>query len=305
MTSPDTRRPRPNVFVVGDAKCGTTSLYRLLQLTEGAGTSRTRKELHFFSAPEILARTAGPGDDRIPPSIVRDEATYLAEYAHLPADTACIPDVSPSYLQNPAAAARIHAFAPMARIVILLREPAAKVFSQYVHLWSEGRETLPFAEAVAQSEARREADFSTMFDYAAGGTYAEAVNRYLRLFGPERVFVGMFEEMFGEASAERARLAGFLGLAFPPGAPPRQNVGGRITSPVWAALLGNQTLRRRVKRLFPLPLRTRIGEALRGRLKTEKPQLEPELRAELRRRFAPDVARLETLLGRSTGWPAT
>lgn len=52
--------PRPDVFVVGDAKCGTSTFYRMLQLA-GAGTSRTRKELHFFSEPELMGKLAGPG----------------------------------------------------------------------------------------------------------------------------------------------------------------------------------------------------------------------------------------------------
>ena len=144
---------RPNIFVVGDAKCGTTTLYRMLQLADGIGTSRTRKELHYFAAPELVQKIAGPGDERIPNDIVQDEAAYLAEFAHLPAGLAHVADVSPSYLQEPAAAGRIQAFAPDARIVILVREPAAKIMSQYTHLWSEGREALPFDAAFAESEA--------------------------------------------------------------------------------------------------------------------------------------------------------
>ena len=119
--------PLPNVFVVGDAKCGTTSIHRIFELSPGIGTPRTRKELHFFSAPELVAATNGPGDDRIPPAIVQTEAEYRAEFAHLPPGLPAIADVSPSYLRNPAAAARLHAFAPEARILILLREPAARV----------------------------------------------------------------------------------------------------------------------------------------------------------------------------------
>jgi hypothetical protein len=293
--------------VVGDAKCGTTTLYRMLELAQGAGTSRTRKELHYFTAPELTAKTAGPGDERIPPAIVHDEASYLAEFAHLPPGLAAVADVSPSYLQEPAAAARIRAFAPDARIVILLREPAAKVFSQYVHLWAEGRETLPFGEAFAASLARRQAGFSTMFDYEAGGRYAEAVARYLAAFGRDRVEVMLFEEIFGAgaaAAAARRELEGFLGIRFAAGPPPRMNVGGRVRSPLLAALLGNDALRGRVKRLFPLPLRTRIGQAIRTRVPTEKPVLDPETAAMLRRRYREDTLRLEALLGRETGWPA-
>jgi hypothetical protein len=296
--------PRPNIFVVGDAKCGTTTLYRMLQLAEGIGTSRTRKELHYFSAPELLRKVAGPGDARIPEDIVTDEAGYLAEFTHLPADLARVADVSPSYLQEPAAAERIEAFAPDARIVILVREPAAKIMSQYTHLWAEGRETLPFEAAFAASEARRAEGYSTMFDYEAGGRYAEAVERYLARFGRERVMILLFEELVGEDPAARQRLEAFLGIRFQQGPPPRMNIGGKVRSPVMAAVLGSEALRGALKRLLPLGARTRIGQLVRGSVPVEKPELAPETAAALRRRYAGDVLRLEALIGRPTGWPA-
>ena len=296
--------PRPNIFVVGDAKCGTTTLHRMLALTEGVGTARTREELHFFSAPELVQKVAGPGDERIPQAIVQDEAAYLAEFAHLPPGIRRIADVSPSYLQEPAAAARLHAFAPDARIVILLREPAAKIFSQYVHLWAEGRETLPFEPAFEQSLERRQAGFSTMFDYEAGGRYAAAVERYFGVFGRDRVQVMLFEEMFGADDTARRQLERFLEVRFPEGPPPRMNVSGKVRSPFLAKALGNDALRNGVKRLFPLPLRTRLGQAIRSSVPTERPELGPDTAAALRRRYRDDTARLEEILGRPTGWPA-
>ena len=235
--------PLPNVFVVGDAKCGTTSLHRVFELAPRIGTPRTRKELHWFSAPELVAATAGPGDDEIPPAIVHTEAEYRAEFAHLPPDLPVIADVSPSYLRNPGAARRLHAFAPEARIVILLREPAAKVFSQYVHLWSAGRETLPFEEAFARSAERRAAGFSDMFDYEGGGYYAAAVARYRELFGPDRVLVVLFEEMTRDMGPVRAALEDFLGVPLPASDLPQTNAGGRARSPLVAALLGNERLK--------------------------------------------------------------
>lgn len=304
MQHPERQPLRPNVFVVGDAKCGTTSLHRMFELTESMGTARSRKELHFFSAPELMLKTRGPGDERIAHAIIHDEASYLAEFAHLPPDLAYVFDVSPSYLQEPAAAHRIHAFAPEARIVILLREPAAKVFSQYVHLWSDGRETLPFPEAYEQSAARRMAGFSTMFDYEAGGYYAEAVERYIGLFGRDRVTVIFFEEMFGSGDAGRSRLEAFLGLRLPARPLPRMNMGGRVKSPVWSTLLGNDALRRRVKQVFPLSVRTRIGEYFRSSVVVERPELDAATATALRRHYASNVLRLETILGRKTGWAA-
>lgn len=304
-TGPETQSwQRPNVFVVGDAKCGTTSLHRLFELAPAIGTARTRKELHFFSAPELLRRVAGPGDETIPRAIVSDAATYRDEHAHLDRKLKVIADVSPSYLQNPPAAARIHAFAPEARIVILLREPAAKVFSQYVHLWSESRETLPFEQAYAQSAERREAGYSDMFDYEAGGRYAQAVERYLGLFGADRVCVILFEDMVRDMGAVRVRLEAFLGVALPSGELPRMNMGGRPKPGLASWVLGNEKLKAALGRMMPLGLRTRLSGLLRSRVGVDKPVLEPAMQTRLRAHYAADVRQLEALLGRKTGWPA-
>lgn len=293
---------RPDVFVVGGSKCGTSSLFRMLQLAPGTGTPQNRKELHFFSSPEIVQRLAAPGDEVVSRNVIRDEAAYLAEFAHLPPGMANVVDVSPSYLHNPNAPARIAAFAPGARIVILLRDPVAKVFSQYVHLWSGGAETLPFAEAFARSAERRAAGYSPMWDYEAGGYYADAVQRYLDRFGRDRVRVEIFEEFFGEDATARRGLEAFLGITFAQGPPPRINRSGRVKSAFWGAFLGRRAPLAGVKRLIPLGLRGRLGDLVRGSLKTEKPQLDPAMRRTLRRRYAGDVARLEALLGRRTGW---
>jgi hypothetical protein len=296
-------QPRPNLFVVGDAKCGTTSLFQVFATTPRIGKPH-RKEIHYFSSPELLERVRGPGDEAIAASIVRDEAAYLAKFAGIDPALPLIVDVSPSYLRYPEAAARIEAFAPDAKIVIVLREPAAKVFSQYVHLWAEGRETLPFEEAFEKSAERRAAGYSDMFDYAGGGLYSEAVRVYLDRFGRDRVLVLLFEELVGDYPAARRRLQAFLGVDLPDTPLPRANVGGRLRSPLIAAVLGNPSLRRLRETALPPGLRVRISQAIRPWLAVEKPALDPATASRLRRHFAPDVAALERLLGRSTGWPA-
>lgn len=296
---------KPNIFVVGDAKCGTSSLFRMIQLAEGIGTSALRKEQHFFSAPEILQRLSGPGDGDIPETIVQDEASYLAAFAHIPPGTRNVADVSPSYFQTPNAALRIRRFAPDARIVILLRDPARKVFSQYVHLWSLNRETLPFEEAFARSAERREAGYSAMFDYEGGGYYADAIQRHLDVFGERNVRVEIFEDLFQENPAARNALADFLGARFRDGPPPRMNVGGRAKAgSLLGALIDNRALRDRVKPYLPVAFRSKLGQTLRAAVKTEKPQIDPAMRDRLRALYAADVQRVEALIGRDTGWLA-
>src|SRR5690606_20141657 len=123
-------------------------------------------------------------------------------------------------------------------------------------------------------------------------------------FGAERVLVLLFEELTGDWDAARARLEAFLGTGLPPGPLPRINAGGRIRSPLAAALLGNERLKAGLRAVLPLGLRTRVSERLRSGVAMEKPALPAEMRAQLRRAYAGDVAELEALIGRPTGWPA-
>jgi hypothetical protein len=294
--------PRPNVFVVGAAKCGTTSLHRLFDLCPQVGTARTRKELHFFSEPELMLRVAGPGDAAIPQAIIHSQEAYLAEHAHLDQDLPVIADVSPSYLQNPPAAERIRDFAPGARILILLRAPVSKVFSQYVHQWSDGYEELPFAEAWEKCPERMVSGWSGMFDYQNGGYYAADVKRYFDLFGRDRVLVLLFEEMTADMDTARAQINSFLGVTLPAGDLPRMNAGGRIRSPFLARVLGNEQLRAYVRSVLPLGLRTRISGQMHNTIGTEKPELSDDMRKKLKAWYAQDTMKLEALLGRTTGW---
>jgi hypothetical protein len=143
-----------------------------------------------------------------------------------------------------------------------------------------------------------------MFDYERGGYYAEAVGRYLALFGRERVLVLLFEELTRDMDAARAKLEAFLGVPLPEGALPRMNAGGRVRSPLIAAVLGSARLKGALRAVMPMGFRTRIGERVRGAVAMEKPVLDPQKMAELRRRYSADRAALEALLGRPTGWPA-
>ena len=57
----------------------------------------------------------------------------------------------------------------------------------------------------------------------------------------------LFDEMFGDDPAGRRRLEAFLGVRFAEGPPPRMNVGGKVRSPVMAALLDNDAAARRAE----------------------------------------------------------
>jgi Sulfotransferase family len=283
--SPDS--PWPNLFVVGAARSGTTSLWRYLG--EHPDVFMTYfKEPHFFSRHR-------PG----PFPVVHDEDAYLRLFARARAPLRG--EASPSYLWSEHAAARIKDVSPDAKIVISLRDPVERSYSVYWNRFRTGRERRGFEAAVA---AELEPGFPRKrSEYLWHLRYAEPVARYLRLFRTN-VRVLVFEELVQDVRGHLAALFEFLGVdpgpadeiepeAHNPFALPR----GRLA----ARLLASEKTRRTARALVPYALRWPIER----RLLENRPKapIDPETEQRVTEFFAPDVGEVATLLGRSLPWP--
>jgi Sulfotransferase domain len=268
----------PNLFVVGAAKAGTTSLWRYLGAHPAIFMARI-KEPHFFSQY----------DEGLFP-VVHDQASYLRLFAS--ARTPLRGEASPSYLWNEAAAARIKRVSPRAKILIALRDPVERMHALYWHRVRVGLERASFADAF---------DPGTSL-YARRGRCAADVRRFLRLFGPD-VQVLVFEELVRDTRRELAAVFGFLGVD-PAVAGHMELVRhNRFALPrnrVAAGLLASAPARRAARRFVPHALRAPIEDAL---LRTgSKPPLDPDLDRSLTAFFRPDVRELEAVLGRALPW---
>ncbi|HLJ34600.1 MAG TPA: sulfotransferase [Ktedonobacteraceae bacterium] len=182
----------PNFFVVGAARSGTTSLNRYLSQHPEIFIT-PRKEPHFFAADHFPRN--GPGDEMLNQRVIADEAQYAQLFADVKGAKA-VGESSVFYLCFPGTAERIAAVAPNSKIIVLLREPAARAFSAYMLLVRDGRETLEFVEGLSQEEERRQTGFEPMWWYKEAGLYYHQVKRYLDVFGTERVKVVLYDELF-------------------------------------------------------------------------------------------------------------
>ncbi len=125
---------KPDFFVVGAAKSGTSSLHRHLE-QHPAVFMPAVKEPHFFS------------DERPPVQEVKSLREYLALFADSPLG-ARAGEASTSNLYSPESASRIKAFQPDAGIIMVLRNPVDRAYSQYWNQVHEGVEPLSFEEAL-------------------------------------------------------------------------------------------------------------------------------------------------------------
>jgi len=291
------RDRRPDFFIVGAPKCGTTSMARYLS-DHPQVFMPVAKELHYFGSDLDYRR-------RRPTTM-----EYLAAFSGA-GDAKRVGEASIGYLYSTRAPAEILEFSPHADILIMLRDPVEMVASQHAQEGFMGHEELEDLEAALAAEddraaGRRLPSGSTapyLLRYTWLARYADHVERYLEAFGPSRIHITLFDDFRRDTAGAYAGVVRFLGCdpAFTPALPvvnPRKGVRSsrlqrlvRDPPPVIRAV---------ARRLLPLGARVRSRNVL-YRLNTRGAATRPmsaALRARLRAEFAPDVRRLAELIGR-------
>jgi hypothetical protein len=300
---PPQARVRPDFFIVGAPKCGTTALSDYL--ANHPDIFMARKEMHFFGR-----------DLRFAPHFYRRaEPEYLAEFAGWKGQ-ARIGEASVWYLFSEKAAAEIKAFNPAARIIILLREPVDMMYSLFRYFQYDGNEPLASFASALQAEPDRRAGrrlgrqtyFAPGLVYRDAARYAPQVERYLQVFGRDRVLVLLYEDLAANPAAVYRDTLRFLGVddSYSLAEFPRVNAAKTIRSRALRAVLNDPTARSAmlaIRPLLPAPVFNGFHQVenvlKRINSRSQRPvPLAPRLKAELRREFAPEVARLARLLGR-------
>ena len=207
-------RIRPEFFIVGAPKCGTTALYTYLDAHPGIFMSRVKEPYHF--CPDL----------RIGLPTIADRDGYLALFRDA-SEAQLAGEASVWYLYSRQAARLIREFNPDARIIIMLRSPAEMAFSLYNHYHYSGIEPLTTFEAALDAEADRRAgrrlpthrDVRETLFYREVVRYAPQVGRYLDVFGKEQVRVILFEDFRDQTESVYRETLDFLGVetGFVPG----------------------------------------------------------------------------------------
>ena len=290
----------PNFLVIGARKAGTTSLYHYLDQHPEVFMSPV-KEPNFFALEGGKAGYRGPdADTRINRWSVADPKEYQALFSG--ADGArAVGEASPAYLCNPDAPKRIKRHVPEAKLIAVLRDPAERAYSAYMHQVRDGRETLPFAAALEAEERRTNANWAPAWRYKAEGFYVAGLSRYYQLFGRDRIEIGLYEDLVLDPAGLMRGFFRFLGVdaSFEPDTSRRHNPSGVPKSRLLMSVLKRPNpLRDAIKPLLPKGLRGRVSEGLQTHNLTKAPPLEPELRRRLVELYREDVTRLEDLIGR-------
>lgn len=195
--------------VAGVQKGGTTTLAKLLNHHAGLQMASV-KETHFFDN-ERHDWTSGdysplnarfPNDD----DRLRGEATPITLYWR-------------------PAVRRMRAYNPDLKLILLLRDPVERAFSNWRHVYAMGREPLPFAEAIRAGRARvtEQAEMEglqRMYSYVERGQYAPQLDHLLAHFPRAQIHCQTTESFTKDQAAGLAQIADFLGVGSFPGETP-------------------------------------------------------------------------------------
>ena len=265
----------PTFLGIGALKAGTSYLDALLRTHPEITMPASMKEVQFFTAHHE-----------------RGPEWYAAQYPAT--STEVRGDVSPEYLADPRCPARIAALLPDVKLVLSVRSPVQRAYSQYRHWVQETGYRGSFAQFLV--------------DHPAGidrGLYWTHLQRYLAHVPAERIHVLVFEELVRRPETVLPSLFGFLGVRedhAPANLGEAENVSGTRRFP--ALYVQAKRLSRRLYgsghgRWVTAVKRGPLGRVFQDPARASSaPPIEPATAAELMERYADEIAGLSRFVGR-------
>lgn len=259
----------PEFMIIGAAKAATTWLS--FQLRHHPELFLPAAEPHFFSTEYDRGRDwylglfVGGGDRKLG-------------------------EKSADYLAHPEAPRRIAELLPDVQIIVQLRNPIERAYSDFCMLYRRGTVTgdpRPYFLPLTTPQPR----------FLNDGLYRQHLDRFLSFFPREQIKVILHDDIRERPLEVISEVCDHIGVVAPeaPALAARVNDGGAALLPI--------AMRRALRPLKPLASPWRGSgwfEAIRAPFarNVEYPPLEHDLRQRLRDFYADDVARLGRLLGR-------
>lgn len=197
----------PDFLVIGAQKAGTTYLYGLLR-SHPRVKAAAKKEVHFFDTPK-WRKGMGFYGEQFPDTsggFVTGEAT-------------------PYYLFEPRVPGRVASTLPSVKLVVLLRNPVERAYSDWRHKVRQGTEDLAFEAALAAEGARTAGERERMladehyysralrrYSYLSRGVYVDQLARWRERFAGDRLLVAKSEDLYANPERVCEEVLDFLSL---------------------------------------------------------------------------------------------
>jgi hypothetical protein len=171
------------------------------------------KEPKFFMCDGRRPRgQKGPGDAHSVQEWISRVDDYAALFAGAPPDSLC-GESTPFYLYDRDAQLRIADAIPDAKLVVIVRDPVDRAYSNWMHAWSDGLEPIgDFMAACAAEDARIANGWAPFWHYRHVGLYGEQLDNLYRLFPEAQVHVLRYKELVDTPLEALNAITSFLGV---------------------------------------------------------------------------------------------
>lgn len=302
----------PNFLIVGAPKSGTTSLWAYLKQHPEVFLCFP-KEPTFFGHEGETGLFNGPGDNN---EIYRTRmVTRLDAYTRLfdgVTTEKAIGDASIFHLYLPKAPLNIKKYVPNAKMFAILRNPADRAYSNYLHLARQMREPCSFTEALREEPTRIKNNWNEFWHYKSIGFYYAQVKRYFDTFSREQVRIFLLEDLKSDMPSVLKTMFEIIGVdsSFVPDMSKKWNEGYMPKSAAREKFFYKlKNIAKHSDKHLPRSASSALRKVLGAVARLEKPANLPppampeDIRASLLEEYREDILKLQDLLRRDlTHW---
>jgi len=202
-------RQLPDFLIIGAQKCGTTSLFHYLSQHPDIEMPET-KEIHYFDL-NYKKGTEWYKNNFPKKKLFGKKLTGEA---------------TPYYLFHPLVSQRVYKHLSKVKLIIMLRNPVDRAYSQFIHERKLGIEDLSsFEDAITLEYSRIDDDEKKLitgeiehsnafqhFSYISRGLYFKQISSWLKYFSLKKMYFVKSEDFFTNPEKELVDIYNFLGV---------------------------------------------------------------------------------------------
>jgi hypothetical protein len=257
----------PDFLVIGAGKSGTTSIDKYLNQHPDVFVPR-KKEPNFFGYENVNIENLRENPDDT--AHFQTSVTTLEEYLKIFEDAKPHQkkgETSNTYMYHADAPSRIKHYIPNVKLIAILRQPAERLFSRYMHLARENRTpTKDFSDCLDRNSIWWKRN-----DLIREGFYCKNLSPYFKLFPQENIRIYLYEDLKNAPIRVMSEIYEFIGVdpSFKPDVSLKYNESGLIKNKLLDKIYGQGGwLSRSVKTVLP-----GIYRKMKGNLSLKKKML--------------------------------
>ncbi|MDZ7798997.1 MAG: sulfotransferase [Patescibacteria group bacterium] len=303
-------RKKINFFIVGVAKSGTSSMHNYLQQHPKIFMSPV-KETYFFSKDLRIENFKGKikknkkvnkkkyFSNSLLPQVQQIFIKNIEDYYQIfreAKNEKILGESCPGYLYSQLAAKEIYQYNPKAKIMIMLRDPVERAYSNFMMQLENGLlKTDYFLEEVKKDYNQNDKGWGRSHLFIESGLYYKPVKRYLDLFPQNNVKIILFNDFIKKTNLVLSQVCDFLDIEKFNFMTKKAHM--KSQKPKFLFLYNqviNLAQSANLLKIVPESLRERIKKMFMK----EKPKLTEEERKTLRPYFKEDILKLQNLIGK-------